>query len=80
MNMVKNENDAVIVQSTIDLGRNLGLRVIAEGVESKEAWRMLADLGCDLAQGYWLSRPIPAGPFSTWLEDRETKGATLQYT
>ena len=67
MNMATNENDAVIVRSTIDLGRNLGLRVIAEGVETEQALTQLADLGCDLAQGYLLSRPIPADQLSAWL-------------
>jgi diguanylate cyclase (GGDEF)-like protein len=70
MNMDNNENDAVIVRSTIDLGRNLGLRVIAEGVETEQALTQLADLGCDLAQGYLLSRPIPADQLSTWLTAR----------
>jgi diguanylate cyclase (GGDEF)-like protein len=79
MNMVKNANDAVIVHSTIDLGRNLGLRVIAEGVETEEAWRKLADLGCDLGQGYLLRRPVPADQFSVWLDARETKRASLRY-
>ena len=49
--MDENENDAVIVRSTIDLGRNLGLRVVAEGVETAAAWRRLVALGCDVAQG-----------------------------
>ena len=60
MNMDKDENDAVIVRSTIDLGRNLGLRVVAEGVENEEVWNRLMALGCDMAQGYYLSRPVPA--------------------
>jgi EAL domain-containing protein (putative c-di-GMP-specific phosphodiesterase class I) len=70
INMVTNDNDAVIVRSTIDLGRNLGLQVIAEGVETEAAWRQLATLGCDLAQGFLLSRPIPADELSAWLADR----------
>jgi EAL domain-containing protein (putative c-di-GMP-specific phosphodiesterase class I) len=53
-------DDAVIVRSTIDLGHNLGVKVVAEGVETAIAWRMLLDLGCDLAQGYLISRPVPA--------------------
>jgi diguanylate cyclase (GGDEF)-like protein len=65
--MEEDENDAVIVRSTIDLGRNLGLRVVAEGVETAEAWRRLAALGCDIAQGYYLSRPIPAAELAAWL-------------
>jgi diguanylate cyclase (GGDEF)-like protein len=60
MNMDKDENDAVIVRSTIDLGRNLGLKVVAEGVETAEVWAKLAALGCDMAQGFYLSKPVPA--------------------
>lgn len=60
MAMTNNENDAVIVRSTIDLGRNLGLEVVAEGVDSESIWSELERLGCDVAQGYYLSRPVPA--------------------
>jgi EAL domain-containing protein (putative c-di-GMP-specific phosphodiesterase class I) len=60
MNMSTDENDAVIVRSTIDLGHNLGLRVVAEGVEDLESWHKLAELGCDHAQGYLMSRPVSA--------------------
>jgi diguanylate cyclase (GGDEF)-like protein len=59
--MAEDENDAVIVRSTIDLARNLGLEVVAEGVETAEIMRTLADLRCDTAQGYHISRPLPAG-------------------
>jgi EAL domain-containing protein (putative c-di-GMP-specific phosphodiesterase class I) len=58
--MAASSRDAVIVRSTIDLGHNLGLRVVAEGVETRQAWEALAALGCDLAQGYYLGRPMPA--------------------
>jgi EAL domain-containing protein (putative c-di-GMP-specific phosphodiesterase class I) len=47
------------VRSTIDLAHNLGLRVVAEGVENQESWRRLREQGCDLAQGYHVSRPLP---------------------
>ena len=60
MNMSSDENDAVIVRSTIDLGHNLGLRVVAEGVEDETAMRTLGELDCDTAQGYYLGRPVPA--------------------
>ena len=59
MNMEHDTNDTVIVRSTIDLGRNLGLRVVAEGVETEAALDQLAALKCDYAQGYFLSRPLP---------------------
>jgi diguanylate cyclase (GGDEF)-like protein len=58
--MTEDENDAVIVRSTIDLARNLGLEVVAEGVETATIMQLLADLCCDTAQGYHVSRPLPA--------------------
>jgi len=57
----------VIVRSTIELGHNMGLVVIAEGVETPESWAILKRLGCDMAQGYYMSPPLPAGKFGEWL-------------
>jgi diguanylate cyclase (GGDEF)-like protein/PAS domain S-box-containing protein len=65
--MATSEEDAVIVRSTIDLGRNLGLEVVAEGVEDADVLEVLRELGCDVAQGYLLSRPIPAVELTAWL-------------
>jgi EAL domain-containing protein (putative c-di-GMP-specific phosphodiesterase class I) len=65
--MAEDENDAVIVRSTIDLARNLGLVVVAEGVETEDVMLELAALSCDTAQGYHLSRPLPAGELTAWL-------------
>jgi diguanylate cyclase (GGDEF)-like protein/PAS domain S-box-containing protein len=62
--------DAVIVRSTVDLGRNLGLEVVAEGVETIEHWEQLRELGCNTAQGYFLSRPVPADELCVWLRAR----------
>lgn len=59
-NMASQRQDGLIVKSTIELGRGLGLDVIAEGVETAEVYNELADLGCDYAQGYYLSKPVPA--------------------
>ncbi len=70
MNMAQCDNDAVIVRSTIDLGRNLGLQVVAEGVETEQAWDELSQLGCNLAQGYYLSRPVPAAELTQWMRRR----------
>jgi EAL domain-containing protein (putative c-di-GMP-specific phosphodiesterase class I) len=67
MNMQDDSGDAVIVQSTIDLAHNLGLTVVAEGVESDETWRRLGALGCDVAQGWLIGRPLPAAEFASWL-------------
>ena len=60
-------SDATIVRSTVELGRNLGLRVVAEGVETAEHLSDLKTMGCDSAQGYHLSRPLPAGELTPWL-------------
>ncbi len=60
LNMLSDGDDASIVRSTVDLGHNLGMRVIAEGVETEEAWERLRELHCDVAQGFLLSRPVPA--------------------
>ena len=60
-------DDLVIVRSTIELGHNMGLTVIAEGVESAESWRILKELHCDMAQGYYMSKPLPVGEFTEWI-------------
>ncbi|MES2739710.1 MAG: EAL domain-containing protein [Pseudomonadota bacterium] len=67
LNMENDEGDTKIVRSTIDLGHNMGLRVVAEGIESEAVWRLLADLGCDQGQGYFMSRPIPGSQLLSWL-------------
>jgi diguanylate cyclase (GGDEF)-like protein len=69
-NMTEDGDDAFIVRSTIDLGRNLGLQVVAEGVETEAVWDQLALLGCDVAQGYYLARPLPAADLTSWLQER----------
>jgi predicted signal transduction protein with EAL and GGDEF domain len=66
-NMNTDRSDAAIVRSTIDLGRNLGLTVVAEGVETEADWAQLKALNCTFAQGYHLSRPIPAGEIAGWV-------------
>ena len=69
LNMTADQNDAMIVHSTIDLAHNLGLKVIAEGVENREVWDRLIGLGCDEAQGYYISMPLPASEMTKWLYD-----------
>ncbi len=69
ISMVTDQDDAVIVRSTIDLAHTLGLKVVAEGVEQRETWDRLAALGCDSAQGYYLSRPQPADDLTPRLTD-----------
>lgn len=69
INMTKNENDSIIVRSTIDLAKNLGLKVVAEGVENQDALERLLDLGCHEAQGYFFSRPLPADDLALWTKE-----------
>jgi diguanylate cyclase (GGDEF)-like protein len=68
--MVRDEDDAAIVRTTLDLARSLRLRVVAEGVEDDETWALLADLGADAIQGYVLSRPLPGSQMDLWLASR----------
>ncbi|KFN44740.1 putative bifunctional diguanylate cyclase/phosphodiesterase [Arenimonas oryziterrae] len=69
MQMTEDSDDAVIVRSTIELGHNMGLRVIAEGVETEDSLALLARLGCDMAQGYFLSPPLAGDALSAWARD-----------
>ena len=69
--METNRNDAVLVRSIIDLGRNLGLQVTAEGVESENIRRSLTKLGCDFAQGFHIGRPTPAEECRRHLQESE---------
>jgi diguanylate cyclase (GGDEF)-like protein/PAS domain S-box-containing protein len=66
-NRVNDRSDLTIVRSTIDLSHNLGLSVVAEGVEDGETLRLLAELGCDRAQGYFVSRPVASAVFTDWV-------------
>ncbi len=77
LHLTSDTEDAMIVRSIVDLGRNLGMRVVAEGVEDEATWRSLSELGCDTAQGYYLSRPIPAAEMTAWAIERlATAGIT----
>ncbi len=67
-NLLLDKQDEVIVRSTIDLGHNLGLDVVAEGIESSPVLDRLTELGCDIGQGYGISRPLPADLFDAWLQ------------
>jgi diguanylate cyclase (GGDEF)-like protein len=75
MEMDDRASDAAIVQSTITLGQTLGLEVVAEGVETTQALERLRGFGCDVAQGYLISRPLPADELTAWLRGRELRAA-----
>jgi diguanylate cyclase (GGDEF)-like protein len=65
--IVGDERDAAIVEATVSLARTLGLRVVGEGVEDAETVTLLCELGCDEAQGYYFSKPVPADELAAWL-------------
>lgn len=65
--MTRDADDAAIVEMTVHLGRALGLRVVAEGVEDEPTWRRLAALGCQVGQGWFFARPMPAEELLPWL-------------
>src|SRR4051812_33126515 len=69
--MDERPQDALIVRSVIALAKSLHLRVVAEGVESEAVWRRLSDLGCDVAQGHYLSRPLPPDELIAWVRQWE---------
>ena len=70
MNMTDSSEDTNIVQSAIQLGHSLNLRVVAEGIESPEHLRQLEDFGCDVAQGFHLGRPLPPEQIPGWLQSQ----------
>jgi EAL domain-containing protein (putative c-di-GMP-specific phosphodiesterase class I) len=67
MDMMANPAHAAIVRSIVDLGHNLSLQVVGEGVETDAVFATLRDAGCDLAQGFLLARPMPADQLRGWL-------------
>lgn len=75
--MDNGNRERVLVKSMIDLSHSLGYRVVAEGVETKEAADLLEAMGCDEIQGYWLSRPVRSGALFDWLVERDRPAVLL---
>jgi len=71
MDIMSSENDAIIVKATINLAHNLGFQITAEGVESKEIMAKIKDYGCDMAQGYYLNKPLSVTDFTEWMSAYE---------
>ena len=69
LGMDANDKHTAVVRAVSDLGHHLGLQVVAEGVETAEVWQRLRALGCDMAQGYYVSRPLPSADLARWLQD-----------
>jgi len=80
LNLAEGSDDAVIVKSTIELAHNMGLKVIAEGVENAVSLEWLRALGCDTAQGYFISRPIAALDLETWLQANRTTYKQVEHS
>ena len=74
MEMATGKLDEVIVRSTIDLAHNMGLKAVAEGVETQEAWDKLREMGCDSAQGYFMSKPLPPEKLMAWINESKWSG------
>jgi len=74
------DEDKTIVRSTIHLAHQMGLQVVAEGVETEEAWRQLRSMGCERAQGYLISKPLPAREVPAWLASWNQKARQLSST
>lgn len=72
--MLADTDSAVIVRSTIDLAHDLDLEVVAEGVEDRHSWDRLAEQGCDVAQGYFVSEPFPADAYLAWRANAAVAG------
>jgi EAL domain-containing protein (putative c-di-GMP-specific phosphodiesterase class I) len=67
-NMQGNERDRIMIRKTIEMGHELGMHVIAEGVETKEQLDLLRRDGCDSVQGYYFSQPLPPAELVSWLK------------
>ncbi|HZV83019.1 MAG TPA: EAL domain-containing protein [Geobacteraceae bacterium] len=76
--MLRSEQDAIIVSSTINLAHNLGLKVVAEGVECRETLDRLREIGCDQAQGYFIGLPMCAETTGQWIEDKRWREFAVQ--
>jgi predicted signal transduction protein with EAL and GGDEF domain len=74
LNLASDRTDELLVRSAVNLGRSLGLEVVAEGVETEGALQRLADMGCDLAQGYFIARPMPLPDLETFLAHHQSEG------
>ncbi|MFO7590717.1 MAG: EAL domain-containing protein, partial [Acidimicrobiia bacterium] len=73
--MANDAGDAIVVRSTTELAQNLGIRVVAEGVEDADVWSALTRMGCDAGQGYFLGRPVAGDALLRWLAEHPSSPA-----
>lgn len=76
--MLTSKESLMIVKSTIDLAHDLGKKVVAEGVETQAQWNKLTELGCDIAQGYFIAKPMPVDVFLNWIKGFKLTGTSTQ--
>ena len=69
MNAAKQESARVILGSSLDMAKKLNITAVAEGVETQADWNLLRQLGCDVAQGYFIARPMESGAYLDWVRD-----------
>jgi EAL domain-containing protein (putative c-di-GMP-specific phosphodiesterase class I) len=72
--MARNEHDALIVRSLVELGQSFGRQVVAEGIEDLETWKLLADMGCDLGQGFLITPALAEAEALEWMLGAPRKG------
>jgi EAL domain-containing protein (putative c-di-GMP-specific phosphodiesterase class I) len=77
---LENDEDRTIIRSTIHLAHQMGLQVVAEGVETEDAWRQLRSMGCERAQGYLIAKPLPAREVPAWLASWNHRARELSGT
>jgi EAL domain-containing protein (putative c-di-GMP-specific phosphodiesterase class I) len=80
MTLDRSARDALLVKSTVDLAHSLGLKIVAEGVETAETLAILTGMGCDLAQGYFIARPMPLAGVLAFLDEAVAAGAEAEWT
>ncbi len=67
--MANDKKDESIVKAAVDLAHNLGLKIVAEGVEDEKTLNILSKMGCDYAQGYYMAKPMPCDDLIKWMQD-----------
>lgn len=73
----ENERSRKILESSVEIAKKLDMRIVAEGIETLQDWRLVEELGCDQMQGYFVSRPLPGKEIPQWIEDWPTHSETL---
>ena len=73
-NAAHDHRDRAVIRSTVELGHALDLHVVAEGVEDADTYTFLARQGCDIVQGYYISKPVPSDEFTSWLRNTSAAG------